>query len=134
MPRRDKYVSLWMGRADSATSLDEYLKVGFSGDGDLIPSTFSKNFGIKSYDDDFREARVFDVPSRSLLDLLTGFSYDDLIIPKFIKLCGPSLSADANAVILLYNFDYTEGHQENADGLVKVRYLGTITFNLALAD
>ena len=129
MPRRDKHVSLWVGRADSASSLDAYLKVGFSEDGDLIPSTFAKDFGIKSYDEDFREARFYDVPSRSLRELLTGFSYDNLIIPKFIELCGSSLAADANAVILLYNFEYNEGRQESPESSVKMRYLGAITID-----
>jgi hypothetical protein len=126
MPRRDKYVSLWVGQADSAASLDEYLKVEFSEDGDVIPSVFAKEFVIKSYDEDFREARVWDVPSCSLRDLLTGFSYDDIIIPKFTKLCGPSLASDANTVIVLYNFEYAEGRQEGIGSSVKVRYLGTV--------
>jgi hypothetical protein len=35
-----------------------------------------------------------------------GFSYDEEIIPKFIKLCGERLNQEASSVILLYNLQY----------------------------
>src|SRR5258708_5503989 len=128
MPRRQGYVSLWAGRADSASSLDEYMNVVYSEDGDLIPSAFAHDFAIKSYDEDFREAQFWEVPSRKVRDLLTGHSYDTEIIPAFVKICGESLSTEVNAVVLLYNFEFNEGPKDNAGDNVRLRYLGTVVY------
>lgn len=122
-------VSLWIGQADSPDALDAYMQTGYSEDGDLIPSPFARDFGIRYYDEDFREAQHYEKPSRSIRDLLRGYSYDDVVIPKFIQLLGESFPEEVNVVVMLYNFKYVGSVQENTGEGVKLRYMGTITLD-----
>jgi hypothetical protein len=122
-------VSLWVGQADSADALDAYLQVGYSEDGDFIPSAFARDFGIGHYDEDFREAQQYAEPSRSVPDLLKGYSYDSVIIPKFVQLLGRSFPVDVNAVILLYNFKHDSGVEANDGGPVRLKYMGGVTLS-----
>jgi hypothetical protein len=119
-------ISLWAGQADSAHALDAYLQVGYSDDGDLIPSRFARDFGIRYYDEDFREARHYEKPSRSIRQLLKGYSYDSVIIPKFVQLLGELVPDDTNAVVLLYNFKHEAAIGAKDDGEVRLRYMGAV--------
>jgi len=120
-------VSLWIGQADSSDALDAYMQTGYSDDGDFIPSPFAKDFGIRYYDEDFREAQHYEKPSRSVRELLRGYSYDDVVIPKFVQLLGESFPEEVNAVVMLYNFKHDGNVQANTGGAVKLRYMGAIT-------
>jgi hypothetical protein len=127
--RDEGVVSLWVGESDSPDALDAYLQVGYSEDGDFIPSPFARDFGIRYYDEDFREAQHYEEPSRSVRDLLKGYSYDSVIIPKFVQLLGDSFPVDVNAVILLYNFKHDSGVEANDGGPVRLRYMGAVTLS-----
>lgn len=126
--REEGAVSLWVGHADSEEALDAYLLTRYSEDGDLIPSPFASDFGTGYYDEDFREGQYYETPSRSIPELLRGFSYDDVIVPKFVQLLGELLSEEVNAVVCLYNFHH-EGRLEPATGggAVRLRYMGAVT-------
>jgi Immunity protein 22 len=119
-------VSLWVGHADTPRILERYLADKYSEDGDSIPSPFSKDFGISWFDEDFREAHVLEEPSRFLRDLLTDNSYDDVILPRFIRMIGETLPEEANAVILLYRFKYDESVKTSARRTVQMRYVGSV--------
>ena len=119
-------VSLWVGQADSPDALDAYLLVDYSEDGDLIQSPFARDFGIRYYDEDFREAQHYEKPSRSVRDLLKGYSYDSVIIPKFVELLGESFPDDVTAVILLYNFKHDTRVESYDGGAVRLRYMGAV--------
>jgi hypothetical protein len=121
-------VSLWVGQADSPDALDAYLEFGYTEDGDRIPSPFAADFGIR-YDEDFREAQYYDNPSRSVRGLLQGYSYDGVIVPKFVQLLGESLPEDVNAVVLLYNFRHNAGAGTGTGGAVRLRYAGSVTLD-----
>jgi hypothetical protein len=54
------FVALWLGRAKSAKTLDKYLKVKYTADGDFVPPIFAKKFQIKRYDEDFREVELYE--------------------------------------------------------------------------
>ncbi len=128
--REEEMVSLWVGHVESSNALDAYMVVGYSEDGDFIPSPFAKDFGIGYYDDDFREAQYYQNPSRSVRDLLRGYSYNNMIIPKFVQLLGELLPEEVNAVVLLYNFKHDNGVVANAGETVRLRYVGTVSFEV----
>lgn len=96
-------VSLWLGTTDSSESLENVMRVFFSEDGDFEGSAFSRAFGIEFYDEDFREAENVGSCSPLIECLLAGFSYEDIIVPKFSAMIGV-LVKGFNTVILLYNF------------------------------
>ena len=75
-------------------------------------------------------------PTRSLSALLRGCSYDSIIIPKFVQLCGDVLSEEANAFVLLCNFQHngSPGPGANAGGPVRLRYIGSITVEMPWPD
>jgi hypothetical protein len=126
--QEDGIVSLWIGDADSAQLLEAYMTIGFTEDGDLIPSTFATEFDIDYYDEDFREATHRETAERFLSDLLRGSSYADVIAPKFTTLCGNSIPQLANAKVLLYNFNYMGGSKAVTIGPVRLRYVGAVTY------
>ena len=61
------------------------------------------------------------------MDLLRGYSYDNVIIPKFIQLLGDSLPVPVNATVLLYNFKYEGEVEATASGPVKLRFMGVVS-------
>jgi hypothetical protein len=129
-------VSLWVGISPSRNALENYVQIDYS-TGDLARlSQFADDFGTGLYDDDFVEADMSGKPTRSLSNLLRGCSYDSIIISKFVKLCGESLPEEANAFVLLYNFRYNGslGPAASAGGPVKLRYMGSITVEMAWPD
>jgi hypothetical protein len=125
--QQEGMVSLWVGHADSASDLEDYLKVTYTEDGDVIRSPFATDFRIEYYDEDFREAQRYDGPSQSVSGLLRGYSYDSVIIPKFIQLLGDTLPVPVNAIVLLYNFKH-EGEVDSAgSGPVTLRFMGVVS-------
>ena len=65
--------------------------------------------------------------TRSLAELLCGCSYDSLIIPKFVELCGDVLPVEANAAVVLYDFRHYEmpGRKPSWNSDIKLRYMGS---------
>jgi hypothetical protein len=104
---KEGFVSLWVGNVQSLEELDRLLAVSYSDEGDFIPSIFAKHFNIRRYDDAVREAEYYEEASDDLTQLLEGFSYDDEIVPRFTALVQEGLANDFNAIVLLYNFEYT---------------------------
>ncbi len=102
--REDGFVTLWLGESSSAAALEEYVRLDYSDDGDLLPSRLMRDFNIPSYDEDFREAEHLTQPGRRIHALLEGFSYEEVIAERFAHICGDAVDFDANTVILLYNY------------------------------
>ncbi|MEW6305039.1 MAG: immunity 22 family protein [Verrucomicrobiota bacterium] len=129
--RENGFVTLWLGQSSSAGALNEYVQLQYSDDGELIPSQLMRDFGIPSYDEDFREAERLGCLERSIRALLRGFSYDAQIIEKFAAICGEQIAFDANAVVLLYNFRI-ENPQVISAGTdaVQLRYMGVTDYYL----
>lgn len=119
-------VSLWLGTAPGKEPLERYLGTRYSEDGDFIPPPFCTDFRIERFDEDFRELEVYSVPSRSLRELLAGCSYAERVIPKFVELCGPLVGEPANAVLLLYDFDYTGGVHAHTAPEIRLTFVGTV--------
>ncbi|MEK8215209.1 immunity 22 family protein [Paenibacillus sp. FSL L8-0463] len=121
-------VSLWVGNVQSSEELDRLLTVSYTDEGDFIPSIFAKHFGIRRYDDAVREAEYYEEASNNLNQLLEGFSYDDEIVLKFTALVQEGLTDNFNAVVLLYNFKYTEELLEVTIQSNYFRFLGAVEY------
>jgi hypothetical protein len=128
----DDVVSHSVGWADSEAALAAYADYD---DPSRLPATLASDFGTGRYDHDFMDIAV-EKPTRSLSGLLRGCSYDSIIIPKFVKLFGDSLSEEANAFVLLYNFRHNgkPGPAASAVGPVKLRYIGSIIVEMPWPD
>lgn len=118
---KEGFVSLWIGNVQSSEELDKLLAVSYSDEGDFIPSIFAKHFNIRRYDDAVREAEYYAEASDDLKQLLEGFSYDDEIVPRFTALVQEGLANDFNAIVLLYNFEYTG---EIVEATIQSNYFG----------
>jgi hypothetical protein len=127
--KEDGVVSLWVGEAGSRDALDKYLQTGYSEEGDFIPSPFARDFSMHYYDEDLREARYYEEPSKTVADMLKGYSYENVIVPRFVGLCGESFPEPVNAVVLLYNFKYEGGVKTSVGSTVRLRYIGSVTLD-----
>jgi hypothetical protein len=123
-------VSLWVGDSSSWEDLASYMRVTYSNDGEAVPSPFASDFDICSYDEDFLEANCYETPSRLLRELLKLVSYDDVVIPKFVALCGEQLPEPVNSIVLLYNFRHDGPVRVNSRDSVRLRYIGTVEAHL----
>ncbi|WP_299095597.1 immunity 22 family protein [uncultured Metabacillus sp.] len=126
--QKDGFVSLWVGNINSSEELDDILNISYTEDGDFIPSKFARSFDIERYDDAVREAEFYDEADNLLSQLLEGFSYDDVIIPKFSSVCGEQLQSNYNVVILLYNFKYEGIKKETKLNTSILEFLGAVEY------
>lgn len=125
---KEGVVSLWVGHAPSTEALEEYVQTRYSADGDRIPSPFAEEFSLSRYEDECREAEVLDEPVSAFPDVLAGFSYDDVIVPRFIAAYGKDIGAPSNAVVLLYNYQHQQGGRARAASSVKLRFVGAVPY------
>lgn len=105
---KDKKVSLWLGTFSSGEEFNEYVEIKFDEDGNYIKSGFQKDFQIDKYDFDSVEKDWIMDSCEDVFSLLSGFSYDNEIIPKFEKMISIDKLRKYNSIILLYNFQYDE--------------------------
>lgn len=122
-------VSLWIGWTDSEASLAPYADFDHP---HPAGRSLASDFGTGRYDHDFLEMGL-EKPTRKLSELLRGCSYDAIVIPKFVELCGDVLAKETNAFILLYNFRYTGAPGTEAGtqkSLPKFRYVGSIAVDM----
>lgn len=126
--QKDGFVSLWVGNIHSLEELDHLLEISYSVDGDFIPSMFASSFDIDRYDDAVREAEFYGEADNQLGRMLEGFSYDDVIIPKLLSLCGVQLQKKYNVVILLYNFKYEGVRKKSTINTSNLEFLGSVEY------
>jgi len=119
-------VSLWFGHASSAKSFWNALEVEFSDDGDFLGSEFSRAFGIGYYDDALREAEFTEKVPLNLEEFLTGASYQDSIVPRFVEI-GVRLDGSENCIILLYNYQHEKTDVATACG-VDFKFVGAVSY------
>jgi hypothetical protein len=121
-------VSLWLGILDGMEAMENILQTSYSIDGDFEGSEFSRAFEISFYDESCREAEFFEESSSSIEVLLEGFSYDDIIIPRFSALVG-NLTQKWNCVVLLYNFRYVGNRELWQDGRIHFKFYGAVAYS-----
>ncbi|APM39660.1 immunity 22 family protein [Clostridium kluyveri] len=126
---REGYVSLWIGNSKSDEELLEYVELVYTDEGDFLPSQFLQDFNINidDFDEDFIERVCLEKETNSITELISGCSYEDIVMPKYENLIGRVSSVKFNAGILLYNFQYdgsikavnNKGYQFKFVGVVK---------------
>ena len=127
--RQDGFVSLWIGKASTPAELDEYIRLGYTEDGELRPSQFMVDFALPRWDESCREAECYEKDTMTVQEILSGFSYDDQIIPQFERQIGPALPKSANAVVLLYNFNHQPASATASDGPVSLHFIGVAEYH-----
>jgi Immunity protein 22 len=116
--------------------LEGYVEVNYTTDESPHLSRFGRDFGTGWYDHDRIETSLHPWSTRSLPDLLQGCSYDSLIVPKFVELCGDFLPTPANCLVLLYDFRHNgnSGPGNGAGDRVILQYLGSIKVAMPWPD
>jgi len=126
--KKEGFVSFWVGTTKSEKDLDEFMKTTYDEDGNYVKPHFAKKFDIRRFDEDFREVKFYEQSLKSLEDISKGFSYYDIIIPKFMKFVNNNFPSSFNAVILLYNFDYSGTKEYYNDGINNFQYIGSVEY------
>ncbi|MEM1504924.1 immunity 22 family protein [Domibacillus sp. 8LH] len=122
---REGYVSLWVGNFASNEELQHYLLNFYDEDGEAAASMFEEEYRIEGHDSDFREAEYFKEGSNQLSVLLEGGSYEEMVIPHFIKLKGEELPYPVKSMILFYHFKYSgKGSHQSS----RVHYVGSVRY------
>lgn len=100
-------VSIWLGNIKTQHQLEKYVDLTYDEDGESIPSKFFVDFNIdrNEIDEDFIEKEVLEEESDNISVLLEGCSYDEIILPKIREYV--NLNKSYNAIILIYNFEYS---------------------------
>ncbi|MBS2970660.1 immunity 22 family protein [Metabacillus sp. KIGAM252] len=102
------WVSVWLGNIKEEDSIEEYVDLTYDDDGESVPSKFFMDYNIDmdETDEDTIEKATYEYSSSDISTLLGGCSYEEIIIPKIER--NIDLKKKYNAVILIYNFEYTD--------------------------
>lgn len=127
---KDGFVSLWIGNIDSQDLLDEYAELIYTDEGEWLPSPFLGDFNINmdDFDEDFIEKVCHGNEVMTLSELISGCSYEDVVILKFINMYGDKLPNDINSAVLLYNFGYNGNTKEVQKDELNFKYIGTVSY------
>ena len=128
--KKEGYVSLWLGKAQSDDALWEYTQMAYTEDGDCAPSQFLNDFQIKKedFDEDFMEQIYADLEIYTLGEFLLGCSYDEVIKEEFEKLTEDMDLGKFHAGLLLYNFQYDGSVAEIEHENYSLKYVGSVKF------
>ena len=126
--QKANFVSLWFGNLQSRRAMEKYLKIKDSKDGDFILSEFARDFNIKEYNDNCREAEFIETPTKNIEGFLKSFSYDKVLIEYLKGLSGENLDQEYNAAILLFNFDYDGSVPEVNDRKKYFKFIGSTQY------
>ncbi|MCH5138498.1 immunity 22 family protein [Clostridiaceae bacterium UIB06] len=127
---KEGYVSLWIGNIKSDRALSEYVELIYTDDGDCVPSLFLQDFNIDidDFDEDFIERICTDKQANSITGLISGCSYEDVVIPKFEKLSSIVMPSRINAGILLYNFQYDGSIRDINKNGYEFKFVGSVEY------
>lgn len=127
---REGYVSLWIGIIDSDFELSKYLELGYTDDGDYIPSQFLTDFNIDldEFDEEFTERNFAKNLTDSIIELIKGCSYEDVVLEKFQDLYSDTCKEKLNSAFLLYNFQFDENIKQIKTDKYYFRFVGSIKY------
>jgi hypothetical protein len=101
---QDGFVSLWVGTATNAAELEAILDTN----GEVNRSDFASALRIEwSEEEVTREGLFLPRSSQDLGAILVGFSYEEVIIPRFRSVAGKTLPHAIRAALLLYDFRFS---------------------------
>lgn len=124
------FVSMWLGVAPDPDTLERYVALTFSEDGELIPSQFMSDFCLPRWDEMCREAEYFSESGMSTAELLCGFSYDSELIPQFEQIVGAAPAFPVNSAILLYNFNHRDAAVKKTLGAISLNFMGVGKYSM----
>jgi Immunity protein 22 len=127
MEEKQEAVSLWLVKAVTQQSLEDFLNVKYSNDGTYENSNFGNHFKVGYYNEGFKESEFFEEYSDKLEDLLEGFSYEENVIPRFMASI-VNLLEKFNCVIMLYNYEYSGEVLEYNDNFIYCKFYGSVNY------
>ena len=129
--KKEGYVSLWLGGAQSDDTLWEYTQMAYTEDGECLPSQFLNDFHINQadFDEDFMEQIFADLEIYTLGEFLLGCSYDEVIKEEFEKLTEGMNLGKFHAGILLYNFQYDGRVAKIQHESCSLKYVGSVRYD-----
>lgn len=128
---RQNFVSLWIGSINDDESLSKYVELDYNEDeGDFLPSQFLIDFDIDidDLDEDFIEKVAHEKNCNNLPSLISGCSYDSVILPRFENIVGTTIPEQINAAVLLYNFEYDGREKEIHAKNYSFKFIGAIPY------
>ncbi len=127
---REGYVSLWIGIIDSDLELTKYLELGYTDDGDYIPSQFLTDFNIdvNEFDEEFTERNFTENFTDSIIELIKGCSYEETILEKVKILRADTGEEKLNSAFLVYNFQFDENIKQIKTDKYYFRFVGSIKY------
>lgn len=102
----------------------------YTEDGEWEPSEFLNDFNIDMDDveEDFIEKVRYEEVSDDLECLLSGCSYEDVVIPNIKKNVGNIGGKNINTVILVYNFEYSGNEVIVNNRIYSMEYVCTVEY------
>lgn len=127
---REGYASLWIGKLKSDDELLEYVELVYTDDGDCLPSKFLQDFNIdmNDFDEDYIERVCIEKETNSITELISGCSYEDIVIPKYEKLVDGVPLVKFNVGILLYNFQYDGNIKSLNNKDYEFKFIGSVEY------
>lgn len=115
------HASLWIGNADSSQALNNWVEENYPDDEEQPAWTiFWRGFGIRWFDHDFMQASTLDA-TREIVDVLeTAFGQETPRLRAAFDRAlrenwGDALPFKANALILLFAFDYPNNAEKSVE-------------------
>lgn len=127
---RDGFVSLWLGKIDSQKLLDEYVDLVYTDSGEWHQSQFlyDAKIDMNDFDEDFIEKVFHDREVETLTELITGCSYEEVVIPRLTNIYGDKLQKGVNCAILVYNFAYNINVKDTKNNALSLMFIGAIEY------
>lgn len=127
---KEGVVSLWIGNTKSNKFLNDYMEMKYTEEGEWEPSEFLNDFNIDMDDveEDFIEKVRYEEVSDDLECLLSGCSYEDVVIPNIKKNVGNIGLENINTVILVYNLEYFGDKVTVNNDTYSMEYICTVEY------
>ena len=96
------------------------MELKYTEDGEFEQSMFLNDFNIDidEFDEDFIERVCYEDGVDTLSELISGCSYEDIVLPEILNEIEDRFKDKTNAAILLYNFDY----DQNTSSVINAQY------------
>lgn len=129
---KEGIVSLWLGNIGTEQFLKNYVDLIYTNDGEWEASQFLNDFNIDMIDieEDFIEKTIYSKANDNLDRLLSGCSYEDIVIPNVKKLISNKLNGKFNTAILVYNSEYNGEKIYINNEIYNIQYIGSVQYKI----
>ncbi len=126
---KDNHVSIWAGYSPTTESLEKYILIPYSEDGDQLGSQFSHQYHINNggfIDEDFLELSCFE-PVNSILEGMEC-SYYEYVSEQIEKAGKQFVERRINFAILYFNYDYSGAVTESHHDDISTKFIGSFPY------